>query len=161
MTAVTLVVTYPNDVEPTFDAVTAEDVLPKVLPGTLVIPAVINTTILNGPEWDHQGCRREVHFSDGSMAHEEILDFDRPTRFSYRVTPQSGPMRWLFAEATGTWDFHPGDGGTSVTWRYAFVSRFIVARPILWLFAHIAFRHLMRRCLALMPPLIDGASPPS
>jgi hypothetical protein len=156
MPAVTLVVNYPHHAGPTFDAVTAQDVLPKVLPGTRLIPAVVGTTILNGPEWDHPGCRREVHFSDGSMAHEEIVAFTRPTRFEYRVTPHSGPMRWLFRSATGAWDFV--DGGpdrTTVSWRYAFTGRSWVTRPALWVFAHVAFRRLMRQCLVLMGPLIS------
>jgi hypothetical protein len=155
MTAVTLAVDYPHDATPTFDAVTAEDVLPKVLPGTRFIPAVVGTTILSGPEWDHPGCRREVHFSDGSMAHEEIVTFVRPSRFEYRVTPRSGPMRLLFESATGAWDFvDSGTGMTTVTWRYDFVGRVWLARPVLWVFAHVAFRRLMDQCLTLMRPLI-------
>jgi hypothetical protein len=156
---VTVTTEYPFSAGPTFDAVTAEDVLPKVLPGTRVIPAVSGTSIITGPEWNHPGCRREVHFSDGSMAHEEILAFDRPARFEYHVTPQSGPMRWLFSRATGSWEFSADSATrTTVTWHYAFTGRFAVARPVLWLFAHIAFRQLMRRCLALMPPLIVEAT---
>lgn len=155
MAAVTLVVDYPYGAAPTFDAVTAEDVLPKVLRGTRLIPAVIGTTILSGPEWDRPGCRREVHFSDRSMAHEEIVTFVKPSRFEYRVTPESGPMRLLFGSATGVWDFvDSGAGTTTVTWRYAFTSRIWLARPVLWLFAQVVFRPLMRQCLELMRPLI-------
>lgn len=155
MAAVTLTVEYPSDAPATFDAVTAEDVLPKVLPGTRLIPAVIGTTIITGPEWDHPGCRRKVHFSDGSMAHEEIVAFVRPGRFEYRVTPQSGPMRLLFRSATGTWDFvERQPGATAVTWRYVFVGRARPLRPVLWVFAQVAFRRLMRQCLTLMQPLI-------
>ncbi len=143
MISVTATATYPDVVASSFDFVTAEDVLPKVLHRFGPVPAVVETVVLDGPEWDRPGCRREVHLDDGSMLHEEIDELIHPTTFSYNVTPQTGMLRHVIRAARGEWQFAPSGEQTDAVWTYRFVPRTPLLAPIVWVFARV-FRGYMR-----------------
>ena len=67
-----------------FDFVAAEDVLPVVLTGYGLVPAVVSTSGNTGP-WTNPGSSRVVHLADGNTAHEQVTHYDRPRYFAYRV----------------------------------------------------------------------------
>ncbi len=67
--------------EAAFDFVAAEDVLPKVLTGYGLLPAVVATSGNTG-SWSEPGSRRIVHLADGSTAREEVTRYDRPGHFA-------------------------------------------------------------------------------
>jgi len=60
-----------------FDFVAAEEVLPKVLTGYGLLPAVVRTSGNTGP-WDQPGSARTVHLADGSTAREQVTAYERP-----------------------------------------------------------------------------------
>ncbi len=142
MTSVTTTANYPAELERSFDFVTAEDVLPKVLHRYGPVPAVVGTTIVHGPDWDRSGCLREVHLDDGSMLHEQIDELDRPTVFSYDVTPQTGLLRHVIRSARGEWQFAEAGDHTAAQWTYRFTPRARVLTPMVWVFARVFGRYM-------------------
>ena len=76
----TLEVTIPARKEPVFDFVAAEDVLPKVLTGYGLLPAVVRTSGNTGP-WDRPQSVRTVHLADGNTAREQVTAYTRPKYF--------------------------------------------------------------------------------
>ncbi len=79
------------DVEHIFDVVVGEDVLPKVLRRWGPVPAVTGTRDVTGP-WDTPGSERTVLLEDGSTAQEQVLVWERPRRFEYRVDRFTSPL---------------------------------------------------------------------
>ena len=142
MTSVTAPATYSAPIEESFDFVTAEDVLPKVLHRYGPVPAVVGTVVLDGPDWDSAGCLREVHLDDGSMLHEQIDQLARPFTFSYDVTPQTGMLRHVIRSARGEWEFTETDDRTETTWTYRFTPRSTLLRPVVWVFSRVFQRYM-------------------
>lgn len=146
---VTKQATYQFEAPPdvVFDVVTAEDVLPKVLHRYGPVPAVTGTTVLDGPEWNRSGCRREVHLGDGSMLYEQIDEFERPMRFTYDVSPQTGSTALLIQSARGEWTFElTNTGHTHVEWTYHFTPARAFFAPLVGVFA-VFFHRYMRKAL--------------
>jgi hypothetical protein len=85
-----------------FDFVAAEDVLPKVLTGYGLLPAVVKTSGNTGP-WDRPGSSRTVHLSDGTTAREEVTTYRRPEYFAYKTSEYTFALRFLATGATGEW----------------------------------------------------------
>ena len=142
MTAVSAAGTYSAPIEASFDFVTAEDVLPKVLHRYGPVPAVVRTVVLDGPEWDRSGCFREVHLDDGSMLHEQIDQLERPFTFSYDVTPQTGMLRHVIGSARGEWEFAETNDRTETTWTYRFRPRSSLLTPVVWIFSKVFQRYM-------------------
>lgn len=143
---VTLSVVLPGPPERVFAAVTAEDVLPKVLTGTALLPAVVGTSGLTGP-WDRPGSRRTVHLADGAAATEELELHDPPARFAYRVTGFTNMLRFFTEEARGRWSFAPAGADTAVTWTYGFVPRGPGSTVMLQAVVRPLWRAYMQVCL--------------
>jgi len=136
-------------VERLFDVVVAEDVLPQVLHRWGPIPGVTGTRDLTGP-WDTPGSSRTVVLGDGNTAHETVLEWQRPSGFSYRVDGITGPFGLLVDHATGQWWFEPSAGGGSeFRWTYTFHARRSWAAPLLWVVARTAWAAYMRQCADL------------
>ena len=74
-------------------------------------------------EWDRPGVSRTVLLDDGSTAKEELVAYNPPHHFGYKLT-FGAPTSALASDAAGTWFFHPaGDGGTELEWAWAFRPR--------------------------------------
>ena len=69
--AVTRQIFVPGRIVDVFDFVAGEDVLPKILTGYGLVPAVAFTSDVSGP-WDQVGSHRIVHLADGSTAEEQV-----------------------------------------------------------------------------------------
>lgn len=137
----------PAGAEAAFDFVAAEDVLPKVLTGYGLLPAVVATSGNTGP-WNEPGSRRVVHLADGNTAREELTRHERPGRFAYRVSDPSFALRHLMREARGEWRFAPAEGGgTRIRWTYTFQPRGALARAPLALFARAQWAGYMDACM--------------
>jgi hypothetical protein len=129
--------------------------LPSVLRNYGPLPAVVGTDEHVG-SWNAVGDSRRILLSDGTRAREELLTFDRPNGFTYRVGELTSSMRRLTPGANGRWQFEDaGDGTTRVTWRYAFEPRSVVARPVLWLLARLLWRGYMRTVLKAIREQIE------
>lgn len=137
----------PAGAEAAFDFVAAEDVLPKVLTGYGLLPAVVATSGNTGP-WSEPGSRRVVHLADGHTAREEVTRYDRPGHFAYRVSDPTFALRHLMDEARGEWWFDPvGGGGTRIRWTYTFRPRSALAKAPLALFARTQWAGYMDACM--------------
>ncbi len=132
-------------VGPIFDVVVAEDVLPKVLRRWGPVPGVAGTADLTGP-WDTPGSERTVLLEDGSTAHEQVLTWERPERFEYRVDGLSNPLGRLIDHALGSWEFSATDRGSRFVWTYSFISRRRLSAALLRLFTATAWAGYMGQC---------------
>jgi hypothetical protein len=142
-------------VERVFDTVVAEDVLPLVLRRWGPIPAVTGTRDLTG-RWDTPGSERTVLLDDGNTAHEQVVVWERPRRFEYRVDRFTSPLGRLVRHAVGLWDFTETDHGSSFRWTYSFEAQGRLATILLVLFARTAWARYMDQCADLCVKLATG-----
>lgn len=157
--SITREIIVPSSVEAVFDLTAAEDVLPQLLTGYGLLPAVVATSGYTGP-WSKAGSRRIVHLADGSTAREEITCYDRPSYFAYRVSDPTFALRYLIDEARGEWWFTPVEGGAHLRWTYTFQPGSSLVRIPLALFARTQWAGYMDACLdniaGLLP--VQGAA---
>jgi len=132
-------------VERIFDVVVAEDVLPKFLHRWGPVPGVTGTAELTGP-WDTPGSERTVLLEDGSSAHEQVLTWERPGRFEYRVDRLSNPLGRLVDHALGSWEFSATGRGSRFVWTYSFTSPRRLSAAPLRLFTATAWARYMDQC---------------
>lgn len=134
--------------EAVFDFLTAEDVLPKVLPGYGVLPGVVGTRDLTGP-WDTPGSTRTVLLADGSNAREEVLAFERPRCFRYRIDRFSFALRHFATHGEGQFRFEEVvPGRTRVKWQYTFHAKNAPSALLLNLLVKTQWIAYMRVCMA-------------
>jgi hypothetical protein len=146
------------DIERLFDVVVAEDVLPKVLHRWGPVPAVVATTDLSGP-WDTPGSARTVLLGDGSSAREQLLVWERPTRFEYRVDSFTSALGRLVSYALGSWEFNDSRGQSAFAWTYTFYSRSRAAAIPLRVFVPTAWARYMAQCADLTIQLAEDGGP--
>lgn len=110
------------------------------------IPAIVGVDELGaGPAL---GSKRRVKMSDGSAIEEELVVFERPTRYGYRwLTRPKPPFGWLIAGAVADWTFSPDGDGTRVDWGYTFTLTSPLAAPLALIVMAI-FRRWMAKALA-------------
>lgn len=123
--------------------------LESIFRGFGVLPAVLGTRDATG-RWDGVGQTRTVLLSDGSKLREELIGYESPVYFGYRVTGFSGVIGTLANHAKGEWWFEqvPGEGSTNVRWRYGFVAQNGLVQPVLALVGRLLWRRYMERALA-------------
>jgi len=119
-------VTVETDVraplETTFRTIVPID-LARIFRGLGPLPAVTGTRGQTGA-WDHVGATRIVQLSNESHAHEQLMAYEPPRHFAYRVDGFTGPLRRLVAHADGAgWFADAGAGATHVRWMYVFAPR--------------------------------------
>lgn len=141
-----------------FDTVVAEDVLAKVLHRFLVVPAVIGTTDLSGA-WSLPGSTRTVLTSDGRRLREKVTEWQRPSRFAYRVSGFSGAIGKLVSSATGEWDFGGDDATGRFSWTYAFQPKHRLVTPLVRVFVATLWAGYMRRCAGRCVALAEEPGP--
>jgi hypothetical protein len=129
-----------------FDFVAAEEVLPKVLTGYGLLPAVVRTSGNTGP-WDQPGSARTVHLADGSTAREQVTAYERPVYFAYRTSDYAFALRYLANSAEGQWWFKKDGSGTQVRWTYTFRAKNWLASIPLALFVRTQWVGYMRTCI--------------
>ena len=131
--------------------------LTSIFTGYGPLPSVTETLNQTGP-WDAAGRTRNVVFSDGSSARETLTSYDYPSRFAYRITELTGVLRLLASEARGEWWFEsvPGRAATSVRWRYEFISRSAILKPLVSLFTRTLWRGYMAKALRLAKAQVEG-----
>lgn len=142
----TLEVTIPAGKEPVFDFVTAEDVLPKVLTGYGLLPAVVRTSGNTGP-WDRPQSVRTVHLADGNTAREQVTAYTRPKYFAYRTSDVTFALRYIAKFAEGQWWFEDDPNGTKVRWTYTFHAKGWLTSMLLWMFTKTQWVGYMRVCI--------------
>lgn len=68
--------------------------------------------------WDSAGETRTIVLADGATMRETLTSIDRPSTFTYEITPLSGPLGLLVGHVEGRWSFVPAGTGTRVTWSW-------------------------------------------
>jgi Polyketide cyclase / dehydrase and lipid transport len=112
----------PAPVERTFATVVPID-LTLIFRGLGPLPGVVGTADQSGP-WDRVGVSRKAQLSDGSAAFERITAYQPPGYFEYEISGFTNVIRLLVTGARGDWKFAAtADGGTAITWTYAFRPR--------------------------------------
>ena len=145
--SITRTALIPGTTEAVFAFITAEDVLPKVLTGYGPLPSVVQTSGQTGP-WDRVGSAKVVHLADGGTAQEQVMLFEAPRRFAYRVWDISNPIiKTLATEARGDWRFVAVAQDTQVTWTYTFVAKNAISAIPLSLIVQVLWRGYMDVCL--------------
>jgi Polyketide cyclase / dehydrase and lipid transport len=145
--AVTREAVLPGDPATVFAFITAEGVLPQVLTGYGLLPAVVGTSGHSGP-WDQPGSARVVHLADGSSVREQVTALQSPHHFAYRVWDFGNPVVRRLAEgAVGVWRFEPVSGGTRVVWTYTFTARNNLTALPLAAITRLQWRGYMDVCL--------------
>jgi hypothetical protein len=97
--------------------------LARIFRGLGPLPAVLRTREQTGG-WDHVGASRIVELSDGSQAREQLVAYQPPRHFAYRLEGFTGPLGRLVSHADGTWWFSDAGGGAAhVRWMYVFAPR--------------------------------------
>jgi hypothetical protein len=106
--------------QPTVFAIIAPIDLTLIFTGFGVLPAVTGVRDYPG-HWDAAGLARTPVFSDRSTAHETLLQYEPPARFSYEITGFTNIFGRIVSKAHGEWIFTPVEPGkTRVEWTYTF-----------------------------------------
>ena len=131
--------------------------LASIFTGYGPLPSVTKTLNQTG-SWDAAGRSRTVVFSDGSSAVETLTSYEYLNRFAYRITKFTGVLRFLASEARGEWWFDnvPGRRATLVRWRYEFVGRSKILKPLLGLFTRSLWRGYMGKALHLSKAQVEA-----
>jgi hypothetical protein len=156
--AATLEVRIAAPLLPVFDFVVAEDVLPKVLTGYGLLPAVVRTSGNTGP-WDQPGSVRTVHLAEGSTAREQVTAYERPTCFAYRMSHYTFAPRYIANFAEWQWWFEDDGGATPVRWTYTFHAKNWLASIPLALFVRMQWVGYMRTCIRNVQHQFRGREP--
>ena len=87
---------------------------------------------------------------DGRTAREEVLVWERPRRFEYRVDRIEGPLGRFVDHALGLWVFSDAaTRGSRFSWTYWFVPARPWMSPAVALVARTAWARYMRQCADL------------
>jgi hypothetical protein len=143
---VTLEAFVPCPIVDVLDFLAAEDVLPKVLTGFGMVPAVAYTSDVSGP-WNQQCSHRIVHLVVGSTANEAVTHYDKPGYFAYRASNRSFALKYLIKEARGQLLFSATTCGTQVKWTYTFGVKNKLTKLPLRLYVLTQWKGYMDACL--------------
>ncbi|MBN1400660.1 MAG: SRPBCC family protein [Anaerolineae bacterium] len=135
--------------------------LSRIMHRYAMLPGVAATRNQTGPM--HQvGARRDIVFSDGTTAVEEVTSSDPPRSVAYRVGGLTSAFRHLVREGRGQITF--GDGpaeATSVEWRYTFYGRNWAASLLLVPLVSIFWRGFLQATLSRAKSLAEAEAPGS
>lgn len=109
--------TFPADVERTFDQVLHYDLTKLFSRRYAAIPPIKSVRDQAGA-WATPGQTRTIALGDGGTMREELLEVARPSRFAYRISGVTGPMKPLVAGLDGAWEFEPAGTGVRITWTW-------------------------------------------
>jgi hypothetical protein len=102
------------------------------------------------------GSTRSVESSDGSALTERVTALDPPRRHAYTLSGLRPPLAWLVRSGDAEWTFVEANGGTCVTWCYAFTLTTVLVLPLAWLLLQLFMRVAMRRCLRAMARALES-----
>lgn len=109
------------------------------------LPAITGTSPVKS--WDQVGLSRRVFFSTGDSARETITHYDEGQYFAYRVSDFTLSAKYVAKYAVGQWWWKEENGRTKIVWRYTFVPKNFLVRPLLALFMRTRWRPYMQAAL--------------
>ena len=140
-----------------FDFIGSGPKLPSWLKKSGKIPGCTGVEVLEGP-YDHIGARRKVSFEDDSTAIEELLTYNNPANYSYRINEFSGSIKKLTDAAYGQCWFDTIDGETRISWDYTFTYKNLFGRAILSLILTFSYKKFMRKSLENAKAILEKES---
>jgi hypothetical protein len=108
---------YPAELGRAFDELLACDLTRLFDRRYAAIPPITGVEDQGGP-WATVGQTRTIRLADGGTMREELTDVERPTRFGYRISGVTGPMKPLVASLDGVWSVEPAGTGVRITWTW-------------------------------------------
>jgi len=109
--------TFPAEVEESFDELLPFDLTALFNRRFAALPPVKSILDQAGP-WSTVGQTRTIALADGGTMREELLEVTRPSRFAYRISRVTGPLKPLVVSLDGAWEFEPAGTGVRVTWTW-------------------------------------------
>lgn len=133
--------------------------VPKIMHGYAILPGVVATRNQTGPIYE-PGNSRELLFSDGSSAFEEILSSEPPKSLDYRVSRITSIFRHLVRDGRARITFDPSPaGGTVVQWHYTFYGHNWAASLLLKPMVAVFWSGFLRSTLARARDLAEAEAP--
>ncbi|GAB5417082.1 MAG: hypothetical protein Crog4KO_19480 [Crocinitomicaceae bacterium] len=126
-----------------FDFISSSTKLPEWLKKVGKVPGAEKVTLLD-TSYDKVGQRRIITFQGGDTAEEQLLTYNPPGNYSYRISKFSNFLKKLSDAAYGQLWFDHIDGKTRITWEYSFSYKNIFARMALSLFLTFVYKKFMR-----------------
>lgn len=120
--------------------------LPSWLKKVGPIAGCTSVEVLVGP-YDHIGARRKLTFGDDSTAVEQLLTYNEPANYAYRINEFSGSIKKLTDAAYGQCWFDTIDGETRISWDYTFTYKNIFGRMLLSLILTFSYKKFMKKSL--------------
>jgi hypothetical protein len=113
----TVVMTINVPAEKAFNYI-APIYLPRIFPGTALIPGIADTSVKEG--WNKAGLSRTVYFKNGTTSKETLLTYNGPKSFSYKNEQFSSKMLGaLMTRLEGEWQFIDlQNDSTKIEWTY-------------------------------------------
>ncbi len=121
--------------------------LEDFLLGTLVVPPITHTEMLEGPDWGAKDSARKIFFKDGTVALERITATDYPNSYEYQPWAYTSPVRFLSDYAKARTRALEENGQTRIVWDYAFHCKGSWALPLLKLFVQLDWKRNMTRAM--------------
>jgi hypothetical protein len=142
----------PAPLEIVFDVFAPID-LTTIMTGYGPMPAVVAVEEQTA-DWSSVGESRILRLADGSAMLETLTCFDRPFGFEYAITELTSSLRHLVSSFRGAWSFEVLDGTgpdpiVHAHWRYEFVPRSILTRPMVRWIVNRYWQPYMEQALAL------------
>lgn len=136
--------------------------LSKIMHRYAILPGVVTTRNQTGPMHE-VGASRQIVFTDGSTAVEEIIASDPPRMLDYRVVQLTSPFRHLVREGRPQIIYREvSEGVTEMEWRYTFYGHnwaaTLLLKPLVWTFWRGFLRSTLVRAKALAEAEAQSAS---
>lgn len=126
-----------------FDFISSSTKLSEWLKKVGAVPGAEKVDLLD-ESYDQIGQKRVITFQGGNTAQEQLLTYNPPGNYSYRITKFSNFLKKLSNAAYGQLWFDHIDGKTRITWVYSFTYKNIFARMALSLFLTFIYKKFMR-----------------
>lgn len=137
-----------------FGFISSSSRLPEWLKKVGAVPGAEKVTLLD-QSYDGVGDRRIITFQGGDTAMEQLLTYNPPANYSYRISKFSNFLNKLAECAYGQLWFDHVDGQVRITWEYSFAYRNIFTRAVLSLFLTFVYKKFMKKSLANAKAILD------
>ncbi|XOV66329.1 MAG: SRPBCC family protein [Fluviicola sp.] len=129
-----------------FQFISSSSKLPQWLKKVGAVPGAEKVDLLD-ESYNKVGQRRVITFQGGDTAQEQLLTYNPPGNYSYRISKFSNFLKKLSDAAYGQLWFDHVDGKTRITWEYSFTYKNIFARMALSLFLTLVYKKFMNTSL--------------
>jgi hypothetical protein len=129
-----------------FQFISSSSKLPQWLKKVGAVPGAEKVDLLD-ESYDKVGQRRVITFQGGDTAQEQLLTYNPPGNYSYRISKFSNFLKKLSDAAYGQLWFDHVDGKARIAWEYAFTYKNIFARMALSLFLTFVYKKFMKSSL--------------